>query len=180
MITKQRKPLAIIAAVVMVLLLAFGTAVPAFAEESDMTAQSNEKFDVVEPEYNSNANNYVTLPNPPAKEGYTFKGWSINGSAKLYRAGEIIPNKDRDKIQIQPVYESIGSNLEKLKTEIVVIKCCVVLGLVLVVIGLILICIGHEGAAIISALGGLLILSIFIVVGFVVYTNYLLLLEFAL
>lgn len=49
MITKQRKPLAIIAAVVMTLLLAVSTAVPAFAAESD-TAQSNEKFDVVEPE----------------------------------------------------------------------------------------------------------------------------------
>lgn len=59
---KLRKSLVIIAAVIMFLLLAVSTAVPAFAAESD-TAQSNAQFEVVDPKYEGDANNYVTLPN---------------------------------------------------------------------------------------------------------------------
>ncbi len=58
---KFRKLFAVIAAVVMTLLLAVSTAIPAFAAETDMTAQSDEKFDVVEPEYNADANDYVVV-----------------------------------------------------------------------------------------------------------------------
>ena len=64
MVVKIKKSLAIIAAVVLTLLFAVSTAVPAFAEESD-TAQSNAQFEVVEPEYNGDANDYVTLPKAP-------------------------------------------------------------------------------------------------------------------
>ena len=76
---KFRKPFAVIAAVVMTVLLVVSTAVLAFAAESDMVAQSNEQFEIVNPKYEGDSNNYVTLPDAPAKEGYTFKGWSIDG-----------------------------------------------------------------------------------------------------
>lgn len=112
MITKQRKPLAIIAAVVMVLLLAFNTAVPAFAAESDMTAQNNEQFEIVDPKYEGDTNNYVTLPEVPAKDGYTFKGWSVDGSTELYSAGKAIVNNDGHKLQLQPVYEAKAATPE--------------------------------------------------------------------
>lgn len=109
MVMKIKKPLAVIAAVVLTLLLAVNTAVPAFAAESDMTAQSNEQYEVVEPEYNSDANDYVTLPDAPEKDGYIFKGWSVDGSTQLYDAGKTIANNDGHKMQIQPVYEAIGA-----------------------------------------------------------------------
>lgn len=70
--------LTLVAAIVMILLVAVLMAVPAFAAESDMTAQSNEQFEGVEPKYEGDTNNYVTLPDAPAKDGYTFKGWSID------------------------------------------------------------------------------------------------------
>ena len=108
MVVKIKKSLAIIAAVVLTLLFAVSTAVPAFAEESD-TAQSNAQFEVVEPEYNGDANDYVTLPKAPEKEGYIFQGWSVDGSTKLYDAGETIANSDGHKIQIKPVYKATGA-----------------------------------------------------------------------
>lgn len=112
MTTKIRKPLAVIVAVVLTLLLAVITAVPAFAAKSDMTAQSNEQFEVVEPKYEGDANNYVTLPDAPVKDGYTFKGWSIDGGTELHNAGESIVNNDGHKMQLQPVYEAKSATPE--------------------------------------------------------------------
>ena len=112
MTTKIRKPLAVIVAVVLTLLLAVSTAVPAFAAETDMTAQSDEKFEVVEPKYEGDANNYVTLPDAPVKDGYTFKGWSIDGGTELHNAGESIVNNDGHKMQLQPVYEAKSATPE--------------------------------------------------------------------
>lgn len=106
MVAKIKKPLAIIAAVVVTVLLVVSTAVPAFAAESDMTVQSNEQFEIVDPKYEGDANNYVTLPDAPAKDGYTFKGWSIDSSTELHHAGESIVNNDGHKLQLQPVYEA--------------------------------------------------------------------------
>lgn len=106
MVAKIKKPLAIIAAVALTLLLEVSMAVPAFAAESDMTVQSNEQFEIVDPKYEGDANNYVTLPDAPAKDGYTFKGWSIDSSTELHHAGESIVNNDGHKLQLQPVYEA--------------------------------------------------------------------------
>lgn len=106
MVAKIKKPLAIIAAVAFTLLLEVSMAVPAFAAESDMTVQSNEQFEIVDPKYEGDANNYVTLPDAPAKDGYTFKGWSIDSSTELHHAGESIVNNDGHKLQLQPVYEA--------------------------------------------------------------------------
>ena len=106
MVAKIKKPLAIIAAVALTLLLEVSMAVPAFAAESDMTVQSNEQFEIVDPKYEGDANNYVTLPDAPAKDGYTFKGWSIDSSTELHHAGESIVNNDGHTLQLQPVYEA--------------------------------------------------------------------------
>lgn len=112
MTVKIQKLLTVIAVVVLTLLLAVSTAVPAFAAESDMTAQSNEQFEVVEPKYEGDTNNYVTLPDAPAKDGYTFKGWSIDGSTELHSAGESIIDNDGHKLQLQPVYEAKSATPE--------------------------------------------------------------------
>lgn len=109
---KFRKPFAVIAAVVMTVLLVVSTAVLAFAAESDMVAQSNEQFEIVNPKYEGDSNNYVTLPDAPAKEGYTFKGWSIDGGTELHDAGESIVNNAGHKLQLQPVYEAEVSSSE--------------------------------------------------------------------
>lgn len=50
---------------------------------ADITYKYDVKFMVDETEYNSQivtAGSYPTLPIKPTKEGYTFKGWSIDGS----------------------------------------------------------------------------------------------------
>ena len=112
MVAKIKKPLAIIAAVALTLLLEVSMAVPAFAAESDMTVQSNEQFEIVDPKYEGDANNYVTLPDAPAKDGYTFKGWSIDSSTELHHAGESIVNNDGHKLQLQPVYEAKSATPE--------------------------------------------------------------------
>lgn len=154
MSVKIQKPLAFIAAVVITLLLVVSTAVPAFAAESDMTAQSNEKFEVLEPEYNSDANDYVTLPNAPKKEGYIFQGWSVDGSTKLYDAGETIANSDGHKMQIKPVYEATGAVHEG---ALIKCKLHLVLGLLMAAGGLVLVKVGFDFiGGIISAFGILL------------------------
>ena len=112
MVVKMQKPLAIIAALVMTVLLVVSTAVPAFAAESDVTTQNNEQFEIVDPKYEGDTNNYVTLPDAPAKDGYTFKGWSIDGSTELRNAGESIVNGDGHKLLLQPVYEAKAATPE--------------------------------------------------------------------
>lgn len=141
MFVKIKKRLAIIVAMLLTLLLVVGTAVPAFAAETDTSVQSDEKFDVVEPEYNSDANDYVILPEAPEKEGYIFQGWSVDGSTKLYDAGETIANSDGHKMQIKPVYEATGAVHEK-----TLIKCerNLVLGLLIIVGGLLLSQVGLD------------------------------------
>lgn len=106
MTMKIKKPLAVIATVVLTLMFAVSTAVPAFAAEADTSSQNNEQFEIVDPKYEGDTNNYVMLPDAPAKEGYTFKGWSVDGGTELHSAGESIVNNDGHKMQLQPVYEA--------------------------------------------------------------------------
>lgn len=153
MVAKIKKPLAIIAAVALTLLLEVSMAVPAFAAESD-TAQSNAQFEVVDPKYEGDANNYVTLPDAPQKEGYTFQGWSVDGSTKLYDAGETIANSDGHKMQIKPVYKATGAVHEDALIEC---RHNFVLGLLMTEGGLVLSQVGFDFiGGIIGALGILL------------------------
>ena len=73
-----KKPLAIIAAVVLTLLLAVSTAVPAFAAESD-TAQSNAQVEVVDFKYGGDANNYerINSNDEEAVNGAMYKAFGV-------------------------------------------------------------------------------------------------------
>ena len=82
MVTKVKKPLAIIAVVALTLLLVVSTAVPAFAAETATSAtDSNPQIVYDEPDLGEDdtSDNGITLPEAPAKEGYTFQGWRVNG-----------------------------------------------------------------------------------------------------
>lgn len=93
MTIKTKKPLAIIAAVVLTLLLAVSTAVPALAAETaDTTTVSNPQIVYDEPDLGEDdtSDNGITLPEAPAKEGYAFQGWRVNGGSELYNAGDVV------------------------------------------------------------------------------------------
>lgn len=108
MFLKIKKQLAIIVTVVMTLLLAVSTAVPAFAAEIAATADSNPQIVYDEPDMGENnaTDNYITLPDAPAKDGYTFKGWRVNGGSDLYSAGDVVVKDGSEEIHLQPVYEA--------------------------------------------------------------------------
>lgn len=153
--TIGKAALTLVAAIVMILLVAVLMAVPAFASESDMTTQNNEQFEIVDPKYEGDANNYVILPEAPEKEGYIFQGWSVDGSTKLYDAGEKIANSDGDKMQIKPVYEAIGAANERLEETSATLKNWIVIGLVMLVGGYALSCFVHDDLTIVGMFGGL-------------------------
>lgn len=105
MVVKIKKPLAIIAAVMLTLLLAVSTAVPAFAAEM---ADSNPQIVYEEPDLGESdaTDNYFTLPDAPTKDGYIFKGWRVNGGSDLYDAGDVVVKDGSEEIHPQPVYEA--------------------------------------------------------------------------
>lgn len=109
MVVKIKKPLAIIAAVVLTLLLAVSTAVPAFAAEM---ADSNSQIVYEEPDLGESdaTDNCITLPDAPTKEGYSFRGWRVNGGSDLYDAGDVVVKDDGEEIHLQPVYEQAKSD----------------------------------------------------------------------
>ena len=115
MVTKVRKPLTIVAAVALTMLLAIGTAVPAFAAETATSAtDSNPQIVYDEPDLGEDdtADNGITLPEAPAKEGYTFQGWRVNGGSDLYNAGDVVAKDDSEELHLQPVYEAATGTKE--------------------------------------------------------------------
>lgn len=112
MVVRNQKPLAIVAAVALTLLLAIGTAVPAFAAEvGTSAANSNPQIVYEEPDLGEvdAPDNYFTLPDAPEKEGYTFQGWRVNGGSELYDAGDVVVKGGSEEIHLQPVYEATTS-----------------------------------------------------------------------
>ena len=112
MLIKFRKPLAIIATVVLTLLLAVSTAVPALAAETaDTTTDSNPQIVYEEPDLGEDdtSDNGITLPEAPAKEGYAFQGWRVNGGSELYNAGDVVLKDGSEEMHLQPVYEATTS-----------------------------------------------------------------------
>lgn len=147
MAMRIQKPLAVIVAVVLTLLLTVAKATPAFAAETDTSVQSNEQFEVVEPKYEEDTNKYVTLPDAPPKEGYAFKGWSIDGGTELHQAGESIVNNDGHKLQLQPVYEAkVAAEKEPsaIDKRIMLTLCCLVIGIGTLAVGIFLLSHGKE------------------------------------
>lgn len=113
MTMKIKKPLAIIAAVMMTLLLAVSMAVPAFAAETaTSTTDSNPQIVYDAPDLGESdaTDNYITLPDAPKKDGYIFKGWRVNGGSDLYDAGDVVVKDDGKEIHLQPVYEQAKSD----------------------------------------------------------------------
>lgn len=108
MVVKIQKTLAIIAAVALTLLLAIGTAAPAFAAETATTTDSNPQIVYEEPDLGESdvPDNYITLPEAPTKDGYIFNGWRVNGGSDLYSVGDVVVKNDGEEIHLQPVYEA--------------------------------------------------------------------------
>lgn len=109
MLMKIKKSLAVIAAVVMTLLLAVCTAVPAYAAETATSVtDSTQQIVYDDPDLGegSASDNCITLPDAPEKEGYIFKGWRVNGGSDLYNAGDVVVNDGSSEMHLQPVYEA--------------------------------------------------------------------------
>lgn len=123
MVMKIKKPLAVIATVTMSLMLAVSTVVPAyamdpaqyiaimgpaFAAAANAETDNNPQIVYDEPDLGESGitDNYITLPDVPAKDGYTFKGWRVNGGGELYNAGDIFIKDGSEEIHLQPVYEA--------------------------------------------------------------------------
>lgn len=71
------------AAIILAVVVAISTMVPAFAAEAaDTATDSNPQIVYGEPDLGESdaTDNYITLPDAPEKEGYTFQGWSVDGS----------------------------------------------------------------------------------------------------
>ena len=107
MTIKTKKPLAIIVTVVIGLMLVFSSAVPVFAAEPATATDSNLQIVYEEPDLgeSNTSDNYITLPEAPAKDGYTFRGWRVNGGSDLYNAGDVVAKDDSEELHLQPVYE---------------------------------------------------------------------------
>ena len=116
MSVKIQKPLAVISAVMMTMLLVVSTAVPAFAAETaDTATDSNPQIVYDAPDLGENdaTDNYITLPDAPEKEGYTFQGWRVNGGSDLYDAGDVVVKDGSEELHLQPVYEAdTGANAD--------------------------------------------------------------------
>lgn len=111
MVTKMRTLLALIAVVALTLLLA----VPAFAAETATPATDNNPqivYDAPDLGENDATDNYITLPDAPEKEGYTFQGWRVNGGSDLYNAGDVVVKDGNEEMHLQPVYEATTSAKE--------------------------------------------------------------------
>lgn len=109
MTAKIQKTLAIIAVVVMSLLLAVSTAVPAFAAEAvDTATDSNPQIVYAEPDLGEDniSDSYITLPDAPEKEGYVFIGWRVNEDEDIHYAGNKVPVKSGEKVILTPIYEN--------------------------------------------------------------------------
>ena len=115
MLIKFGKPLSIIAAVLMTLLLAVSTAVPALAADTaDTATDSNPQIVYDEPDLGegSASDNCITLPDAPAKDGYIFKGWRVNGGSDLYSAGDVVAKDGSEELHLQAVYEATTATPE--------------------------------------------------------------------
>ena len=134
MITKQRKPLAIIAAVVLTLLLAFSTAVPVFADTTETVADNNPKIMCEELDLGEidATDNYITLPDAKQKDGYIFKGWRVNNDTVLHGAGDVIVKDDGNELHIQAVYEAKTNNIktEEMLYSVALLSMCMSLILI--------------------------------------------------
>lgn len=107
MAVKLRRPLAILASVVVTLLLIISTVIPAFAAEAaNATPENGQQIAYEEPEFlnEERGDNFIILPDAPKKEGYIFSGWRVNGSKTTYSSGKEVSVKAGEKVTLTPVY----------------------------------------------------------------------------
>lgn len=102
------------AAIILAVVVAISTMVPAFAAETTGGTMTDGNSQIVyeEPDLGESdaTDNCITLPDAPTKEGYSFRGWRVNGGSDLYDAGDVVVKDDGEEIHLQPVYERAKSD----------------------------------------------------------------------
>lgn len=98
------------AAIILAVVVAISTMVPAFAAETTGGTMTDGNSQIVyeEPDLGESdaTDNCITLPDAPTKEGYSFRGWRVNGGSDLYNAGDVVAKNGSEELHLQPVYEA--------------------------------------------------------------------------
>lgn len=95
------------AAIILAVVVAISTMVPAFAAEVvNATPENSQQIAYEEPEFlnEERGDNYIILPDAPQKDGYIFTGWRVNGSKTTYSSGKEVSVKTGEKVTLTPVY----------------------------------------------------------------------------
>lgn len=97
-------------AIILAVVVAIGTMVPALAATSDADTQQTEQTKTATGDYDTStvyqwgADDFLTLPKAEAKKGYLFRGYSVNGDTKLVQAGETVKIENGEKATVRPIY----------------------------------------------------------------------------
>lgn len=91
-------------AIILAVVVAIGTMVPALAATSDADTQQAEQTDTATGNYDTStvyqwgSDDFLTLPKAEEKNGYLFRGYSLNGDTKLVQFGG-----DNDECKIEKI-----------------------------------------------------------------------------
>lgn len=101
------------AAIVLAVAVAIGAVVPAYAATSDTDTKQNEQTETATGDYDTStvyqwgSDDFLTLPKAEEKNGYLFRGYSLNGDTKLVQAGETVKIESGEKATtVRPIYTS--------------------------------------------------------------------------
>lgn len=126
----------------------------AIEEEPDLLNEYEDGSDIV---LQYGHDNILTLPDAKRKEGYDFKGWSVNGGTDLYRSGFTLPIKADEKVTLRPVYVSTKEANDFFHKCLIAAGVCLVMYFVLALVAR-----GSDSEAL-GVLAGMLCIAAFIV-----------------